>query len=115
MTPPYPEGVVSQSRPIDQDPDLVRRLWYADPSGETAIRRILELGQAAGNGDDLEVCDSQGRVIFLIRRRVLAEVLLPHLAFTPTRRGRSTIRAHKRKAPVAPGAQDQNPTITKEP
>lgn len=114
MTPTSPEGVVSQSRPIDHDPDLVRQLWYADPSGETAIRRILELGQAAGNGDDLEVCDSQGRLIFLIRRRVLAEAVLPYLAFTPTRRGRSTIRAHKKKAPVAPGAQDQNPNASKE-
>lgn len=108
------KGVDSKSRPIDQDPDLVRRLWYADPSGETAVRKILELGQTAGNGDDLEVCDPRGRVIFLIRRRVLIEAVLPHLAFTPTRRVGSTIRAHKKKAPVAPGAQDQHPTTTKE-
>lgn len=112
-----PQGVVSPSRPIDQDPDLVRRLWYADPSGETAVRRILELGQASGGGDDLEVCDSRGRVIFLIRRRVLADAVLPHLTFTPTRRGGSAIRAHKKKAPDVPlqrpGA-NQHPTITKE-
>lgn len=105
-------GVDSQSRPIDQDPDLIRRLWYADPTGETAVRQVL-----AVTSDDLTVVDARGNPVFLIRRNVLIEEVVPHLSFTPTRRG-DNIRAHKKNALTAGGNQregeNQNPTVKKE-
>ena len=79
---------------VASGPDLIGRLWYADPTGETAIRNIL----AASHGDDFVVVNSEGFPVFFIKRHVLADVVLPNLSFTRTRRGRSNIRAHRRLA-----------------
>lgn len=68
------------------------RLWYADTTGESAVRNIMD----AAHPDDYAVVDSRGNVLFRIKPHVLADVL-PLLNFTHTRRGRGTIRAHKRE------------------
>jgi hypothetical protein len=81
--------------PVASGPDL-SRLWYADPTGETAVRNLM----ASTKSDDFAVVDSRGNVLFRIKPNVLA-ALLPALHFTLTRRGRSTIRAHKKNAPAA--------------
>ena len=87
MTPP--------TDPVASGPDLLGRLWYADPTGETAVRNLLALGS-----DDYTLVDAQGNPIFLIRKTVLIDAVMPHLAFTRTRR-RDNIRAHKKNAPAA--------------
>jgi len=112
-TSPAPAGVVSESRPIDQDPDLLRRLWYADPTGETAIRSLLTI-----TSDDLTLIDAQGNPVFFIRKSVLLDAVIPHLSFTRTRRGRDNVRAHKKNA-LAAGCdqregENQIPTLKKE-
>ncbi|GAA4191938.1 hypothetical protein GCM10022219_11510 [Microbacterium oryzae] len=84
--------------PVASGPDL-SRLWYADPTGETAVRNLM----ASTKSDDFAVVDSRGNVVFRIKPNVLA-ALLPFLHFTLTRRGRNTIRAHKKNAPGAVAA-----------
>lgn len=84
--------------PVASGPDL-SRLWYADPTGETAVRRLMDSARA----EDLAVVDSRGNILFRIKPNVLGS-LLPLLQFTLTRRGRNMIRAHKRKAPASVAA-----------
>lgn len=79
------------------------RTVHADPTGEAAIRNIM----AEARVDDYAVVDLRGHVLFRIKPDVLAGIL-PHLDFTKTRRGRDNIRAHKKKAPVAPGARTRS-------
>lgn len=71
------------------------KLWYSDPTGETAVRNIMQETRA----DDFALVDQHGNVIFRIKPNVLAAIL-PMLHFTLTRRGRKTIRAHKKNAPA---------------
>lgn len=82
------------------------RPTHADPTGEAAVRNIM----ADARVDDYAVVDLKGHVLFRIKPDVLAGIL-PHLHFTKTRRGRETIRAHKKKAPASVAAdrgEDQN-------
>lgn len=94
--------VVSDPAPLDQDGPL----WYSDPTGETAVRNLL----SAASGDDFEVIDNRGNTIFRIKRNTLLEAVVPQLQFTLTRRGRNTIRAHKKNAPAAGGHQREGET-----
>ncbi|GAA1250819.1 hypothetical protein GCM10009588_32070 [Microbacterium phyllosphaerae] len=71
---------------------------HADPTGEAAVRNIMTDSRV----DDYAVVDIKGHVLFRIKPEVLAGIL-PHLHFTKTRRGRETIRAHKKKAPTGQG------------
>jgi len=80
---------------------MLGRYWIADPTGETAIRNILALSR----GDEFAVVDSQGNPIFFIRKHVLAEVVIPRLTFTRTRRGDNIRAHHKRNAPGSVGAE----------
>lgn len=89
--------VVSDPAPLDQDGPL----WYSDPTGETAVRNLLN----AATDDDLEVIDNRGTTIFRIKRHTLLEAVVPQLQFTLTRRGRNAIRAHKRNALAVGGHQ----------
>ena len=91
---------MTNTNPDASGPDLLGRLWYADPTGETAVRNILALSR----GDEFAVVDSQGNPIFFIKKHVLAEAVIPQLTFTRTRRGRDNIRAHMRNAPGSVGA-----------
>ena len=84
--------VVSDPAPLDQDGPL----WYGDPTGETAVRNLLD----AATDDDLEVIDNRGNTVFRIKRSTMLDAVVPHLMFTRTRRGRKTIRAHKKNALV---------------
>lgn len=86
---------------VDDRPDI-SRLWYADPTGNTAIRNVLTLSQA----DDLAVVDMRGNVLFRIKPHVLADGLHAW-NFTPTRDGRA-IRAHKKNAPAGQGEGADN-------
>ena len=79
---------------------MLGRYWIADPTGETAIHNILALSR----GDEFAVVDSQGNPVFFIRKHVLAEVVIPRLTFTRTRRG-DNIRAHMKNAPGSVGAE----------
>lgn len=83
-------GIDTPNSPLDlvaSGQDLTR-LWYADPTGEAAIRHILA-------ADDFSVVDHTGATVFRISGQALAAAL--HLyTFTPSRRGRS-VRAHVRK------------------
>lgn len=74
------------------------RTPWADPTGEAAVRNIMTDARV----DDYAVVDLKGHVLFRIKPEVLAGIL-PHLHFTKTRRGRDTIRAHKKKAPTGQG------------
>jgi hypothetical protein len=82
-----------EHNPKGINPNLVRTKKIADPTADAAIRNILTQMREA----DFAVVDNHGEVIFRIRPDVLREVL-PLLTFTKTRRGRDTIRAHKKKA-----------------
>lgn len=87
--------------PLDQELAHDGALWFRDPTGETAVRNLLNNAP----GDDFEVIDGRGNTVFRIKRAHLA-ALIPELTFTLTRRGRQTIRAHKKNAPAgvaAPG------------
>lgn len=98
--------MVPTEHPVASGPDLLGRLWYADPTGETAVRNILSL-IAVARGDDFTLVDSQGNAVFLIKKHVLVETVIPQLEFTRTRRGRDNIRAHKKKAPESVGAESR--------
>jgi hypothetical protein len=62
---------------------------------------------AEARADDYAVVDLKGHVLFRIKPDVLTAIL-PHLHFTKTRRGRDNLRAHKKRAPAATGAMNQN-------
>lgn len=114
-------GADAKRRPIDEDEDLERRLWYADPTGEQAMRHLLADAGLAAN--DLRLVDANGKEIVLIKSHVFLAEVVPHLRFTPTRRGGKAVRAHKKNAPtqgaVTPGAnapsrgEDRNHSLHK--
>jgi hypothetical protein len=84
-------------KPTDSDPiasgsDL-SRLWFSDPTGETAIRNIL-------NAKNYSVVDDAGNVVFRIHRDELVAAL-PLYNFSPTRYRRS-VRARLKEKPPAP-------------
>ncbi|GGD83142.1 hypothetical protein [Microbacterium murale] len=87
--------------PVASGPDL-SRLWYADPTGQAAVHNIM----VASRPDDYALVDVRGNVLFRIKPHVLADVL-PMLNFTHTRRGRGTIRAHKKNALAGAGTPSQ--------
>lgn len=99
------------ARSVASGPDgsLLGRLWYSDPTGQAAVQNILALSRA----DDLRVVDAQGNPIFLIRKDVLIDAVVPHLQFSITRRGRSNIRAHRKKAPAPVAAGDEGEVTRK--
>ena len=78
---------------VASGPDLLYRLTYADPTGEAAVRKVLEVSR----GDVFTLVDSQGNPVFLIRRDTLTACVIPHFQFTRTRRGKDNLMAHCRK------------------
>ena len=77
-------------------------LTYRDPTGETAVRNLM--------GRSVQITWENGATIHLDIDTI--SPLLAKLDFRMSRKGH--IWGTKKKAPVAPGAQDQHPTFTKE-
>ncbi|WP_146083040.1 hypothetical protein [Rathayibacter sp. AY1E8] len=103
-------GSTSRRGPEGERQDL-SRLWYADPTGEAAVRRILE-------ADDFIVTDPAGHKIFHISRDALLSVV-PMLDFKPNAAATSLRARLRKKAPTKAGAtagegNRPDPTTTKE-
>ena len=88
---------------LDQELASNGALWFRDPTGETAVRNLLN----SAPDDDFELIDGRGNTVFRIKCTHLA-ALLPELTFSLTRRGRQTIRAHKKNVPAAGGHQRED-------
>lgn len=88
-------------------PDLLKRITYADPTGETAVKNLLSLT----GSENFTLVDAAGNPVFIIKRDVLIEEVMPHLRFTTTRRG-DNLRAQRKNAPAGAGTPGRGEVTT---